>query len=115
QLRPPRHRRRRRGRADEGVQGAVREAAGASGLSEFEDWSHRQFRRHFSLEKAGVSPSRLSKRWLVLNRMVYGPKQRVRLNLPEAVAHWLDDDDVRSKSQEYATSQRLDVEAWLDA
>jgi hypothetical protein len=83
-------------------------------LNELEDWWLRQFKRHFSLEVAGTPPSQLSERWLTLNRMAYGPAKRIQLDLPEVVAHWLDDDDVRAKSPKYPSYQMREVEDWLN-
>jgi hypothetical protein len=75
----------------------------------------RSFRQLFEREEAGENPNHLINRWLALDAMTWpdrGP--RVTHSVPEDIAQFLDDADIRAKDAVYAASQRRAVKHWLN-
>jgi len=80
------------------------------------DFWLRQFRKYLEAEQSGSDPANFAVRWLALDAMTWdrrGP--RIAIDIPEDVAHFLDDADIRAKDRSYADHQRIRVTTWLNA
>ena len=82
-------------------------------------WWREAFERLLDAEQyGGVEPSSLAARWMALDRHVYPTDPRgswsLGFKLPEKIAHFLDDADIRSKDERYAQSQWAHAREWLN-
>jgi hypothetical protein len=80
-----------------------------------DDWWRRQFARLLAREQAGDDPTKLIGRWLVLDMMAFARRRhRLSFEVPELIAHFLDDADIRAKDRRYAERQRASAQEWIN-